>query len=94
LISKAVTWPQDAYNGQIVAMFMGQITPDEALVRAQAVRAEDLKGSLCRTNFYAGELFLIKGDKASAKKHFDAAIATGGVAYPEYAMSLAELKGL
>jgi hypothetical protein len=94
LISQAVSWPAKAYGSQIVAMIMGQITPDEAVVRAISVRADDAKGSVCRTNFYAGELYMIKGDKVSAKKHFEAAAATGAVAYPEYAMALAELRGL
>jgi lipoprotein NlpI len=94
LSTKAVSWPANRYGSQIVSMYLGQITPDEAVVRSLSVNPTDAKGSPCRTNYYAGQLYMIRGDKVSAKKHFDAAVATGAVRQPEYGMALAELRGL
>ena len=92
LTSHVLAWPVNAYGGHYISMFLGRLTPDEALMRALDSGAEFTSASLCTTHFLAGEYYMIGGHTAEAKKHFDAAIATGTVAYPEFAIAQVEVR--
>jgi tetratricopeptide (TPR) repeat protein len=94
LISKVTTWPINSDGGHIVWMYLGQLSPEDAIVRALGSGYERASGRLCTTHFMIGELYMLRGDKVAAKKHFEAAIATGTAAYPEFVVSQVELRKL
>ena len=94
LLTAVADWPINADGGHIVALYRGFISPEDAVTRAMNSGYEVTSASLCTTHYMIGELHLQRGDKEAAKKSFEAAMATGTVAYPEFAMAQVELWGL
>jgi lipoprotein NlpI len=82
-------WP-----GPVLAMLREKLPPEEAVA---AVRTTDPRAALplrCEAHFYAGQVYLMRGETARAKAAFEAAVATGAVEYLEYDWALRELEML
>ncbi|HCX14184.1 MAG TPA: hypothetical protein DGZ24_02570 [Rhodospirillaceae bacterium] len=89
-----------AYNAQgmdpdqwpyaIMRYFMGDISGDE-VISAAAENSIGATGRLCEAYFFLGQAALIVGNKAEARRLFEAALNTTAVRFTEYAGAKAEL---
>lgn len=83
----APEWPN-----QVVQWFAGTGSYDQALKAARA--KPDDPSRLCELYFYAGEKFLLDGDKAKAREYFRKSIDTGVVEFNEYSLAQRALAAL
>jgi lipoprotein NlpI len=82
-------WP-----GPVVALYLGQITPEALVAAAQDPDPNTQRERQCEAYFYAGEHFLIQGQRAPAVQMFQAAVATGVTSLFEHSSAKAELRRL
>ncbi|PYM44495.1 MAG: hypothetical protein DME16_20875 [Candidatus Rokuibacteriota bacterium] len=82
-------WP-----GPVVALFLGQITPEALVAGAQDPDPTTQRERQCEAYFYAGEHFLIQGQRAPAVQMFQSAVATGVTSLVEHSSAKAELRRL
>ncbi len=82
-------WP-----GPIVALYLGQITPQALLEAARDQNPAAERERQCEAFFYAGEHFMIAGQRDAAVRMFQSAVATRVTSYYEYASAKAELRRL
>jgi len=82
-------WP-----GPVVALFLGQITPEALVAGAQDPDPTTQRERQCEAYFYAGEHFLIQGQRAPAVQMFQSAVATGVTSLFEHSSAKAELRRL
>jgi lipoprotein NlpI len=73
-------------------MLRGAISPTEAIRTAASIDPRKALQRLCEASFYAGQLYLIQGERDAAKAAFEAAVATGVVEYLEYDWALREME--
>ena len=78
----------------IAALILGKITEADLLQAIKVENAAVAKSLACETQYYLGELALIKGDKTAAKGHFQASVASGMQSSIEFIDAAAELKRL
>lgn len=82
-------WP-----GPIVALYLGQLAPQALLEAARDPDPGLQRERLCEASFYAGQHFMIAGQRDAAVRMFQAAVATGVTSFYEYASAKAELRRL
>src|SRR6266516_688777 len=78
----------------VVALFLGQITPEALVAGAQDPDPTTQRERQCEAYFYAGEHFLIQGQRAPAVQMFKSAVATGVTSLFEHSSAKAELRRL
>jgi lipoprotein NlpI len=83
----APEWPN-----QVVQWFAGTGSYDQALKAARENQNDP--SHLCELYFYAGEKFLLDGDKAKAREYFRKSIDTGVVEFNEYVLAQRALAAL
>ncbi len=82
-------WP-----GQLIYVYRGKLSPQEALRAADDPSPKRQREKKCEAYFYLGELLLTQGKKTEAIKMFRAAVATNVTGFVEYEAAKAELKRL
>jgi lipoprotein NlpI len=82
-------WP-----GQVISLFMGDMTKEALLSSAQDPDPKKEKEHYCEAYFYLGEDALRQGKLAEAKSLFDKAIQTQVTSFFEYTGAQVELKRL
>ena len=80
---KQPDWPYP-----VIQLFLGQSTVEAILA------APTKAGDRCEAQFYAGEWYLMRGDRAAATERLKTAAETCPKTYSEYGAALAELKWL
>ena len=92
----ADTKPRDAgkWPAPVIAMFTGRIDPQTVAARAAAATPAVRKRHLCEADFYAGEWYLLKGQKDRARGLLRKARNSCDVASDPYSAATAELKRL
>jgi lipoprotein NlpI len=83
----APEWPN-----QVVQWFAGTGSYEQALKAARDNEGDPSR--LCELYFYAGEKFLLDGDKAKAREYFRKSIDTGVVEFNEYLLAQRALAAL
>ena len=76
----------------LLRMFRSRLTAQQAVASASATDPRKSLLQKCEAWFYAGQLYLIGGERDQAKAAFEAAVATGAVEYLEYDWALRELE--
>ena len=82
-------WP-----GPAVALFLGQITPQAMIAAAQDPDPNALRERYCEAYFYAGEFYLIHGQRTAAVQMFQSAVATATTSLFEHSSAKGELRRL
>jgi lipoprotein NlpI len=82
-------WP-----GPAVALFLGKITPQAMIAAAQDPDPTMLRERHCEAYFYAGEFYLIQGQRAAAVEMFQSAVATAVTSLFEHSSAKGELRRL
>jgi lipoprotein NlpI len=82
-------WP-----GPVVALFLGQITPQAMIAAARDPDPNAQRERHCEAYFYAGELYLIQGQRAAAVEMFQSAVATAVTSLFEHSSAKVELRRL
>jgi lipoprotein NlpI len=80
-------WPSP-----ILQMFSGNLQPDEAIAAAASRDPRVALLQQCEAYFYAGEQYLIRGERDKARAAFEAAMATGVTEFMEFDWSARELE--
>jgi lipoprotein NlpI len=80
-------WPSP-----ILQMFSGNLQPDEAIAAAASRDPRVALLQQCEAYFYAGEQYLIRGERDKARAAFEAALATGVTEFMEFDWSARELE--
>jgi lipoprotein NlpI len=79
-------WP-----GPVVALFLGLISPQALIAAAQDPDPTMQRERHCEAYFYAGEFYLIRGQRAAAVQMFQSAVATGVTSLFEHSSAKGEL---
>lgn len=87
----AARFDREAWPYPIVALYLGERSPQSVLDEVAAAGAQQQKGRACEAYFYVGYYFLLAGDTGRAKALFEKALATGVEDYNEYKIAKAEL---
>lgn len=82
-------WPRPA-----LAMINGGLTPEEMLRIVDAKSGDDARMALAEGYFYAGQRYLVLGDKAKAREYFEKTRALEVIIYTEHVAAGFELKKL
>lgn len=82
-------WP-----GAIAKLMLGDMSPDDIIGSAQHHDARTMRLQRCEALFFIGEHHLLEGRKQEAAAAFDAAVATGVIAFVEYWHAKRELERL
>lgn len=80
-------WP-----GPVVQMLAGQMEPEAAIEAAEGKNPRQTLMQQCEGYFYAGQQYLIRGERDKAKAAFEAAVATGVTEFMEYDWAVQELE--
>ena len=80
-------WPAPVYR-----MLRGTLSPEDAIAAAAAADPRKSLQQRCEANFYAGQVYLMRGEPEQARAAFEAAVATGITEYMEYDWALRELE--
>jgi len=80
-------WP-----GPVVQMLAGQMEPEAAIEAAKGKNPRQTLMQQCEAYFYAGQQYLIRGERDKAKAAFEAAVATGVTEFMEYDWAVQELE--
>jgi lipoprotein NlpI len=78
----------DAWPGTVVRLYLGELTP------AQALAAAKTPDQVCEVNFYSGELALARKDRDGALRLFQTASSTCAAGLIEGMAAKAEIKAL
>jgi len=90
----AAQMPPDQWPTPVVQMLAGQMEPEAAIDAATVMNPRQTLMRQCEAYFYAGQQYLILGDKDKAKAAFQAAVATNVTEFLEYDWSVRELEEL
>jgi lipoprotein NlpI len=82
-------WP-----GPVIRLFMGEITPADALAAAKDPDADRQAAQVCEANFYSGELALAQGDQQEALRLFRFSASQCPKTFSEWMAANAELRTL
>lgn len=80
-------WP-----APVLQMFSGTMSPEDAVANSRAESPRDSLMQQCEAWFYAGQKYLVDGQKDKARKAFESAVATGVTEFMEYDWSVRELE--
>jgi len=94
LAASAVQLNLTRWPGPVVALFLGQITPQALVTAAQDPDPNTQLERQCEAYFYAGEHYLILGQRPPAVQMFQSAVATGVTSLFEHSSAKAELRRL
>jgi tetratricopeptide (TPR) repeat protein len=84
--SERTKWP-----GPVYGVFIGDTTPEEAIDRALKDGTPEAQAELCEALFYAGQFYLLRGEKEKALEALRSSAATRIPGLNEYALAEAEL---
>jgi lipoprotein NlpI len=82
-------WP-----APVIRLFMGEISPADALAAARDGDAEKQKAQICEANFYSGQLALAQGDQQEALRLFRLSASNCPKTFTEWMAANAELRKL
>lgn len=82
----------DQWPGPVVQMLAGQMEPEAAIEAAEGKNPRQTLMQQCEGYFYAGQQYLIRGERDKAKAAFEAAVATGVTEFMEYDWAVQELE--
>lgn len=82
-------WP-----APVVQMLAGQMEPEAAIEAASGSNPRQTLMKQCEAYFYAGQQYLVRGERDKAKAAFEAAVATDVTEFMEYDWSVQELEVL
>ncbi len=91
LASNAAQLNLTRWPGPVVALFLGLITPQALIAAAQDPDPAMQRERHCEAYFYAGEFYLIRGQRAAAVQMFQSAVATGVTSLFEHSSAKGEL---
>jgi lipoprotein NlpI len=94
LASNATQLNLTRWPGPVVALFLGLITPQAMIAAAQDPDPIMQRERHCEAYFYAGEFYLIRGQRAAAVQMFQSAVATGVTSLFEHSSAKGELQRL
>jgi len=77
---------------QVIRMFLGEIKPEDLLAAASDEDRKKDREKKCAAAFYAGEFYLLRGEKDHALELFRQCVATGVTTSDKYISAQAELK--
>jgi lipoprotein NlpI len=83
----AQKWP-----APVLGMLRGTVSPEEVIALASSPDPRQALPQECEAYFYAGELYLLRGETLPARAAFTAAVQTGVIDYLEYDWALRELE--
>jgi lipoprotein NlpI len=83
----AKDWP-----ALVLAAFRGRASPEEVIEAAGTIDPRKAIAEKCEAYFYAGQLYLLRGDMEQAKTAFTAAVGTAAIEHLEYDWALRELE--
>jgi lipoprotein NlpI len=82
-------WP-----GPVVALYLGNGTPEEVLLSARNPDPQKQREQQCEAYYYLGQHALIRGDRTEAIRLFRAAVESQVTDFVEYYAARVELKRL
>jgi lipoprotein NlpI len=88
----AEAFPPTQWPAPVMRMLTESGSPGEATEVAGSPDPESYLNLQCEGQFYAGEYFLIKGDRERARAAFEAAVATGVTEFLEHDWARRELE--
>ena len=94
LASNAARLDLARWPGPVVALFLEQITPQALIAAAQDPDPNAQRERYCEAYFYAGEFYLIHGQRAAAVQMFQSAVATATTSLFEHSSAKGELRRL
>jgi len=94
LASNAAQLNLTRWPGPVVALFLGQITPQAMIAAARDPDPSMQRERHCEAYFYAGEFYLIQGQRAAAVEMFQSAVATAVTSLFEHSSAKGELRRL
>jgi len=94
LVSQARVFNLSRWPGPVIALFVGQLTPDALLEAARNPDAVVQREQQCEAYFYAGQELLLRGQREAAARLLQAAVNTRVTGLYEYASARAELQRL
>jgi transglutaminase-like putative cysteine protease/tetratricopeptide (TPR) repeat protein len=86
---KSDQWPMSAMK-----LAMSASDPVTMLQSLKSLKGEERELALSEAYFYAGQEYLLRGDKAKAREMFDACVKIGAIHYIEHGAALLELEKL
>lgn len=84
---KPTQWP-----APVLEMFAGTRSPEDAVAAAATANPRETLLQQCEAYFYAGEKYLIDGQKDKARSAFQSAVATGVAEFMEFDWAARELE--
>ena len=92
--AKGVTVPPGAWPLPALAMFTGQLAPEQVLLQVEARQGDDRELALAEAWFYVGQYHLLRGAADKAREAFEKARAQGITIYVEHVAAGFELQRL
>lgn len=84
---QAGQWPEP-----LLRMMRGALSPDQVIAAVSPTNPRTALMQRCEAYFYAGEVYLMRGQRDQARAAFRAAVETGVVEFLEYDWALRELE--
>ena len=82
-------WPQP-----LVDVYLTKLSIDGGIAKASIGDAAAQRAQICEANFYIGELYVLRGEKAEAKRLMQAAVDNCPLEYVERSAARTELKNM
>jgi tetratricopeptide (TPR) repeat protein len=82
------------WSDHLARRVAGVSNDEELFAAVDSGSPGEATGRLCEAHYYLAQLRLIEGDRSSARKHFEAALATNEINYLEHQGSVGELQRL
>ena len=92
--AKGAAVPPGAWPLPALAMFTGQLSPEQVLQQVEARQGDDRELALAEAWFYVGQYHLVRGDSGKAREAFEKARAQGITVYVEHVAAGFELQRL